>query len=60
MEADNDTTIHYNVGTDVWHTSKDCAGTNDALVFTGDYLTWSDGRACKRCAANDLRKSRGD
>ena len=47
--------VHYNVGTDRWHTSEDCAGTNEALIFSGPYAMWADGIACTRCGANDLR-----
>ena len=52
--------VHKNIDTDVWHTSRECAGTNDTLIFSGDYETWGDGRACPRCGANELRKKMGE
>jgi len=55
MEAHNDE-VHYNLDSDCWHTSRDCAGTNDTLIFSGDYGTWASGLACERCGANKLRK----
>jgi len=55
MEAQK-TKVHYNVLTDHWHTSKDCAGTTDDMIFSGPYPGYATGKACKRCGANELRK----